>query len=211
MRMKLLLSPSVLFLYADYYSLHQNTLEKISRRFEDKVTIKYAMSIHSYQPSLLHADLIISTVETPFPQPSIIIHPFLIEKDMNQLENTITKMLAEKNKNKLKEFLFDLFDPRLFYTNMNMDRTQLIQTLCNDAIRLDYADASFTTDVFAREHMSSTAFEDAAVPHSLERKALSVWFCVRRVWNGERMRFILSHCWGYMMIPESCLRRYSII
>ena len=43
--------------------------------FEDKVTIKYAMSIHSYQPSLLHADLIISTVETPFPQPSIIIHP----------------------------------------------------------------------------------------------------------------------------------------
>ncbi|MCB7430395.1 transcription antiterminator BglG, partial [Erysipelatoclostridium ramosum] len=39
---------TVLFLYADYYSLHQTTLEKISRRFEDKVTIKYAMSIHSY-------------------------------------------------------------------------------------------------------------------------------------------------------------------
>ena len=186
---------TVLFLYADYYSLHQNTLEKISRRFEDKVTIKYAMSIHSYQPSLLHADLIISTVETPFPQPSIIIHPFLIEKDMNQLENTITKMLAEKNKNKLKEFLFDLFDPRLFYTNMNMDRTQLIQTLCNDAIRLDYADASFTTDVFAREHMSSTAFEDAAVPHSLASNAkksfISVVLCPQGMeWGTHEVHIV---------------------
>ena len=76
-----------------------------------------------------------------------------------------------RDRNKLKDFLFDLFDPRLFYTIMNMDRTQLIQTLCNDAIRLDYADASFTTDVFAREHMSSTAFEDAAVPHSLASNA----------------------------------------
>ena len=186
---------TVLFLYADYYSLHQNTLEKISRRFEDKVTIKYAMSIHSYQPSLLHADLIISTVETPFPQPSIIIHPFLIEKDMNQLENTITKMLAEKNKNKLKEFLFDLFDPRLFYTNMNMDRTRLIQTLCNDAIRLDYADASFTTDVFAREHMSSTAFEDAAVPHSLASNAkksfISVVLCPQGMeWGTHEVHIV---------------------
>ena len=114
---------------------------------------------------------------------------------MNQIENTITKMLAEKNKNKLKEFLFNLFDPRLFYTNMNMDRTQLIQTLCNDAIRLDYADASFTTDVFAREHMSSTAFEDAAVPHSLASNAkksfISVVLCPQGMeWGTHEVHIV---------------------
>lgn len=186
---------TVLFLYADYYSLHQHTLEKISRRFEDKVTVKYAMSIHSYQPNLLHADLIISTVETPFPQTSLIIHPFLTEKDMSQLENIITKMLSEKNKNKLKDFLFDLFDPQLFYTNVKLDRTQLIQKLCNDAIRLEYADASFTSDVFAREHMSSTAFEDAAVPHSLGSNAkksfISVVLCPQGMeWGTHQVHIV---------------------
>lgn len=172
---------TILFLYADYYSIHQHTLEKISRHFEDKITIKYAVSMPSYQPNMLHADLIISTVEARFPQPYVLIHPFLTNKDMALLETTISKMLSEKNKQKLKDFLFDLFDPRLFYTDVHLDRTQLIQKLCNDAIALDYAEASFTQDVFAREHMSSTAFEDAAVPHSLgdnaKKSFISVVLC----------------------------------
>ena len=67
------------------------------------------------------------------------------------------------------------------YTDVHLDRTQLIQKLCNDAIALDYAEASFTQDVFAREHMSSTAFEDAAVPHSLgdnaKKSFISVVLC----------------------------------
>lgn len=187
---------TVLFLYADYYSLHQSTLEKISRRFDDKITVKYAMSIHSYQPNLLHADLIVSTVETPFPQTAVIIHPFLTEKDMKQLEAVITKLMAEKNKNKLKDFLFDLFDPQLFYINSKLDRTQLIQKLCNDAIQLDYADSSFTAGVFAREHMSSTAFEDAAVPHSLASNAkksfISVVLCPQGMEWGTHMVHIVT-------------------
>lgn len=186
---------TVLFLYADYYSLHKNTLEKISRHFEDKITVKYAMSIHSYQPNLLHADLIISTVDTPFPQTSVIVHPFLTEKDMKQLENIVTKMLAEKNKNRLKDFLFDLFDPQLFYTDLKLDRTQLIQKLCHDAVQLDYADATFTSDVFAREHMSSTAFENAAVPHSLASSAkksfISVVLCPQGMkWGNHQVHIV---------------------
>lgn len=49
------------FIYADYYSLHKHVMEKIIRQFDDKISMKYAISINNYNPSLLHADLIIST------------------------------------------------------------------------------------------------------------------------------------------------------
>ena len=75
---------------------------------------------------MLHADLIISTVEARFPQPYVLIHPFLTNKDMALLETTISKMLSEKNKQKLKDFLFDLFDPRLFYTDVHLELSLIL-------------------------------------------------------------------------------------
>ena len=160
------------FIYADYYSIHKNVMEKIIRHFEDSIIMKYAISINNYHPALLHADLIISTIEMPFSNTYVTIHPFLTEKDNKNIRDAVERIAAQKKSNALKAYLMNFFDQRLFYKNPGFtNKEDTLGQLTKDVITLNYAKNSFYEDVMAREKMSSTAFDDVAVPHSLSKSA----------------------------------------
>lgn len=160
------------FIYADYYSIHKNVMDKIIRQFDDKINMKYAISINNYNPSLLHADLIISTIDMPFSNTYVTIHPFLTEKDNKNIRNAIESIAQTKRGNALKAYLMNFFDERLFYKNPSFqDKEDAIRKLTADVVSLNYAQDSLFEDVMARERMSSTAFHDVAVPHSLSKNA----------------------------------------
>lgn len=160
------------FIYADYYSLHKHVMEKIIRQFDDKISMKYAISINNYNPSLLHADLIISTIDMPFSNTYVTIHPFLTDKDNKNIRNAIETISSMKRGNALKAYLMNFFDERLFYKNPSFqDKEDALSQLTADVTALQYAPDSLFEDVMAREKMSSTAFHDVAVPHSLSKNA----------------------------------------
>ncbi|MGX8850197.1 BglG family transcription antiterminator [Amedibacillus sp. YH-ame10] len=167
------------FIYADYYSIHKNVLDKIMRQFDQRINMKYAISINNYNPGLLHADLIISTIDMPFANASVTIHPFLTEKDTRAIRDAIERISQTKKGNALKAYLMNFFDQRLFYKNPSFkDKEEALEIMCRDVVKLDYTETSFYEDVLAREHMSSTAFEDVAVPHSLSKNTKSSFISI---------------------------------
>lgn len=163
---------SCAFLYADYYSLHKQVMDKIIRQFGEKIDMKYAISINNYKPSLLHADLIISTIDMPFSNTYVVIHPFLTEKDNKHIRDAIEHISDVKRSTALKAYLMNFFDERLFYKNPSFsNKEDAIHHLTDDVVSLNYAHSTLYEDVMERERMSSTAFHDVAVPHSLSKSA----------------------------------------
>ena len=52
---------SCIFIYTDYYSMHQKAVETIIKNFENELNMKAAIPLDQYDSALMHADLIIST------------------------------------------------------------------------------------------------------------------------------------------------------
>ena len=158
------------FIYADYYSTHKNTMDKIMRQFDPYINMKYAVSINNYSPTMVHADLIISTVEIPFRCDHVIIHPFLTKDDIFQIQAAIDKLTLRKKNNALKTYLMNFFHKELFYINNDfIDKEQVIIKLSEEAHHHGFVDKDFYKGVLAREQMSSTAFHNVAIPHSLSK------------------------------------------
>lgn len=160
------------FIYADYYSTHKNIMDKLIRRFEGQINMKYAISINNFNDDLRDVDLIISTIDIPLKTEHVIIHPFLTEKDARNINKAINRVAAKKKNHALKTYLTNFFDEQLFYKNPPFtNKEDTIRKLSEDLCRLEYAKPSLYEDVMAREKMSSTAFHDVAVPHSLTKSA----------------------------------------
>lgn len=170
---------SCAFVYADYYSLHKNVMDKIMQKFDDRILMKYAVSINNFNPALIHADLIISTVDMPFSGNSIIVNPFLTEKDLRNIREAIEQITRFKRNSALKSYLMNFFDERLFYKNPAFDdKEAAIRKMTHDVVALNYAEASLFDDVISREKLSSTAFSNVAVPHSLSQNTITSFISI---------------------------------
>lgn len=157
-----------IFVYADYIGISQNLIDRISNIFSGSLNMKAAVSINEYDPKIMHADLIISTSNLPFDNKCVIIDPFLGEKGINNIKRAIEKLKKERKLLTLKNNLAQLFHSDIFYKNIKFStREDFITYLAKDAISKGYASEKFLPNVLAREAMSSTAFHNVAVPHSL--------------------------------------------
>lgn len=185
------------FIYADYYSLHKNTLDKIIRVFSDKLRVKYAISLHNFQPAMLHADFVISTVDMPFQGESVLIHPFLTDRDMKNLQEVIDRISLQKRGEVLENLLKKFFSPNLFYRNPKAEnRQEVIRILCDDAVSKSLTDSDFHETVMSREHMSSTAFYDVAIPHTLSKNVRQTFISAALFekgvpWDGQTVHMVL--------------------
>lgn len=184
------------FIYADYYSIHKKILNKILMRFDNQINIKYAMSIGNYNENTIDCDLIISMIDMPFSKPSVIIQPFLTDKDIHHLSDFIEKISYKKRNSGLIDYLFNFFDERLFYKNPAfLTREEAIKTMANDVIQIHYADESLADDILAREMMSSTAFNNVSIPHSLRKSTrtsfISIALCDHALnWGDTQVNVI---------------------
>lgn len=160
------------FIYADYYSLHKNAMDKIIQKFSDQINIKYAISINNFNPAFIHADLIISTIDIPFTSNSVTVNPFLTEKDIRNIREAVEQISHQKRNNALKSYLMNFFNEKLFYKNPSfIEREGAIKIMSEDLVSLNYAEDSLFEEVMSREKLSSTAFSNVAVPHSLSKNA----------------------------------------
>lgn len=167
------------FIYADYYSIHKNMLNQLISKFENQINVKYALPVDHYRPETMDCDLIISTLSMPFHTRSIVIQPFLTDKDISRLRDIIEKILSTKQNAFMKDYLLDFFNEKLFYKNPHFStKEEAIRKMAEDVIHLGYASDSLSGDMLARENMSSTAFGNVAVPHSLSKNTKTSFISV---------------------------------
>ncbi len=169
----------VAFVYADYYSGHKPMLDRIRQRFDNQISIRYAISINNFQKTFPDVDLILSTIDMPFSQEHVILQPFLTERDLRNIGEHVSQITRRKENQTLKSSLINFLDEQLFYKNPQFDsKEQAIHVMCEDLIHLGYAQEGFEEAVLARERMSSTAFHAVAVPHALSRCVNTSFICV---------------------------------
>lgn len=189
---------SCIFVYTDYYSMHQKAAEMIMKTFSNEINMKAAIPLDQYDPLLMHADLIISTNNLPFLSTDnfIQLSPFITQKDLNQIKSIIISIMNQKKNERLRHELIRLFSKKLFYKNIKADSQEtIIQTLANSAYQQGYTSPSFLDDVLNRERLSSTAFGNVAVPHSLENNVnqsfISICLFDKPVlWNNSQVSIV---------------------
>lgn len=158
------------FIYANYYDYHQKTVELLEKYFEGSLAVKFTVSIHDYIPTACHSDLIISTVGSRLPKPCIVINPFPLKQDFEQIRNQVEEISRLKKYAFFHQKFLQFFAPQCFICNRTDQNPQdLIRTMCRNAIDLGFARETFTQEVLRRERMSNTAFHEVAVPHAMSQ------------------------------------------
>lgn len=158
------------FIYANYYDYYQKTVELLEKYFEGVLAVKFTVSIHDYIPTACHSDLIISTVGSRLPKPCIVINPFPVKQDFEQIRSLIEEISRLKKYAFFHQKFLLFFAPQCFLFNRT-DKTarDLILTMCGNAVDLGFARETFTEEVLRRECMSDTAFHEVAVPHAMSQ------------------------------------------
>ncbi len=180
-----------IFVYVNYYSIHQNILDKIINNFSDQINIKAAMSIHDYQSNHVQADLILSMADLQFDIDYVVIHPILTENDYQNIFRKITSIKNKKYHSLLKQNLLSLSNEELFYKNVSFkNREEAIKIMSQNIIERDLAYENLYQTTIAREYMSSTAFGNVAIPHSLSHNTkqtfISVAICEKPIlWSND--------------------------
>lgn len=164
-----------IFVYADYYSMHQMAIDKISKTFENDLEIITAISVKDIKNKNITADLILSTVDTILDtnSPIININVFITDDDIIKIQNQVNKIKINKKSinmaNHLTRFVSKKLLKKEFYKN---DEFEMIEALTTECYELGLTDKSFKDEVLERESLSSTSFGNCvAVPHSLKQSA----------------------------------------
>ncbi|TCP29076.1 mannitol/fructose-specific phosphotransferase system IIA component [Scopulibacillus darangshiensis] len=103
----------------------------------------------------------------------IQLNPFILEEDIQRIQHSITKIKKERSHIKLKNHLISLFDPHLFQQNIYLyDEFEIIRLIGDKMVQLGFIENGGIDDIIGRERMSSTSFNNVAVPHSMHMNAL---------------------------------------
>ncbi len=159
------------YIYIEYYDFYKTTLKKLSQKFGDRIAIIQVTSISDYIDEINpDIDLLIldAGINTQFKTKSVYIKPFLDLDDYDKMEDIIEEISFKKQRNELKDYILNFFNKQLFYKNPPFaDKDITLFQMTKDLYHLNYTGNDFYNDVLNREALSSTAFHDIAVPHSL--------------------------------------------
>lgn len=161
-------------LFPQYYDLDIKLAENLSSAFNDSLLIKYIVTKEADLKNM-NVDFIISTIQfTNFSDlPFAIINTFLTEKDRKLISNKIDEVKNNKQKLQFLDYMHSIFNESLFLKDKDFkDENEVIEFMCAEMERQGYINPTFKQEVFAREAMSSTAFNGIAIPHSMHMNAI---------------------------------------
>ena len=149
-------------------------------------------------------DLIISTVPinralvTPFVQ----VQPFLMESDVTAIRQKIDEIRTSKKREKFTTYLRQIILPDFFERGEGFEsREDAIHYLCEKFRQKDYVGEAFEEEVLEREEMSSTGFQNFAIPHSMRMRAnktgMYLYLCDSPTdWNDMPVSLIIMLCFN---------------
>lgn len=163
----------VVILIPEYHDNTENLLEKIQNRFGEVLAIhKIAHDI--FDVNFDNIDLVIQA-DTQFDIgniPTVIVSQFLLPQDIARLNVAITSIRANLKKNKLRTMLDKFIAPQHFlYVNELKSQEEVFEDITKLFESDGIVSLKFSNKLAKREALSSTAFGNVALPHTLEMDA----------------------------------------
>lgn len=160
----------------NYQQINLLISKKLAEKFDDSLSIEKVYSSTIAKEVLPKStELIVTTenLEWQTDLPIVKVKTFLTIKDMTEIQQEIRKISAQKKQTELRNYLDWYFPKELFYKNLNIqNKEELIHYLVSNLEKNDYVHADFEEAVIKREGLSSTAYGNVAMPHTLDTDSI---------------------------------------
>lgn len=183
------------------YTTSNLLCSKIASLYSDKIEIIGIFSFFSlYSLTHVRPDFIFTTVdfEHDLNIPTIVISPFLDEKDIKSINENLNLYHNKNTIKKVKADIENYFKSELFYNNVYFDnKMKAIKFMAEDLYKKLYVPGNYEDLVVEREKLSSTSFANlVAIPHPIEmnayKTAISVAILEKPMhWGEQKVQLIL--------------------
>lgn len=183
----------------NYYALGDKIAKSLSKKFDDDLFIKdiYVSNVNSIDSDI---DLCITTFGSSLKQINnvltINVNPFLTDEDFNKISNSINFLKDKKKKAIVSKKLMYFINEELFFVNPKYkNRDEVINVLSKLLEKEGYVDEKFKDKLFQREEISSSAFDNIAIPHPLaydsKKSVLAIIISKDGIlWDKNKVNFI---------------------
>jgi lichenan operon transcriptional antiterminator len=165
---------SVILNCPTYYNINQELNQKLIERFHNDIIISDVTTSKAQLDKCTTADLILSTVPISYNKntPSIIINPFFTTVDASIIERAISQIKEEKKKQLFLKEIHRILLPE-FYEHLTkpMTKEETLHYMCSKLYAAGFSNENFEEAILERERLSSTAFVNFAIPHTMKMSA----------------------------------------
>ncbi|MCH1942630.1 BglG family transcription antiterminator [Holdemania massiliensis] len=168
--------PRVICICPQYHELRKLMVQQLTEKLSCTLDIIKIVSSLSEITDQDHADFYLSTVRTEKNLNDLIqISPILSPIEIHRIEKKNLEFMKVQKRRRLRQNLLRFFDDQLFFCNHGLtNEGEILAFFDKQLQQMGVIDDQFMDSVRQREALSSTAFFNRfAVPHSLEKAALS--------------------------------------
>lgn len=181
-----------------YYDLNIQMLQKLNHFFKDTLLVVQLVTCEENLICLNNYDVLISTyrLQKQPDCPIIIVHPLLTQNDINNIQRFIDEQTNQRKNSIIKEKLTEIFPEALFFCDKAFkNQEEAMFQMCALMEAQGCVDNSFYQEIKDRESVSSTAFDNFAIPHSLkmDAKKTCVFVSIHHKpipWGEHRVNFV---------------------
>lgn len=182
-----------------YLSNAQILQKRIESMLKKRVYLMGIVSSEEYLEEYVEADLILTTCQLSngIQKPNLIITPFFSDQDMFRVEQVLDRVKRDKRVNSFCNIFKKITFPEFFeHIDCNMTREEVIHHMCSKLYSAGVCDDTFEKRIWEREKLSSTGFENFAIPHTLKmhEKRSCVYILINDTpisWNNTPVQLIL--------------------
>lgn len=185
-----------------YYNMETNLKNNITNRFQNDLIIDNIVTGTLHKSQIKNVDLLITTVPVKdISKVEIVnISLFMNMIDVLAIEKAINNVKTEKKKTRFINNFKRMTNKEFFkHINRSYSKKELLTKMCKDLMDKGYANDDFLDDVLDREKLSSTRFDNFAIPHTIKmkQKKSCISFCISEVpinWNSHEVNFVVLLC-----------------
>lgn len=182
-----------------YLSNAQILQKRIVSMLKKRVYLMGIVSSEEYLEEYTDADLILSTCQLTcaVQKPYLIITPFFSDQDMFQVEQMLDKLRKDKKADAFCSIFRKITFPEFFeHIDCAMTREEVIRHMCRKLYNAGVCDEGFEERIWEREKLSSTGFENFAIPHTLKmyEKKSCISILINDtpiIWNNTPVQLVL--------------------
>lgn len=188
----------VVVLCPQYYSSHLKLVKKINAIFEESLIITGIITFQDDLATCSDYDFIISTVPLQKSDGKPYIHSsgYLDNKDIGNIVTMIEDIKKARVRSTLENKLKYMFKKELFFYNPSFtDEKDAINEMSDSLHMAGCVELIFKEKLFEREAISSSAYQNVAMPHPLEmharETAIAVSIHPKGInWNGTTVNIV---------------------
>lgn len=192
--------------YPDYYGMNNTINNKITEIFSKSLILTNIVTNESLIEKLNDVDLIITLIPLSHQPniPCIQISFILNQIDIYNLQTKIKEIQIEKQQRDFKRNLNIIMNEQFFLISSDlMKREECIHKMIKRLKTADYVDSDYEKEILERENLSSTAFGNFAIPHTLKMNAKKTGMCVLICpppvgvsWGNKTVNIVLMMCFN---------------